>query len=183
MIIETSSSTPPNFSFDLTSLILNSVGTTTVGVSGQSLGSSLATCNPVLFSTFDILKCMAGLFFLDTDQVSSLSNNLSNTLLHRFPVGYITRLVNILSGSATTTLPDIVLHMPASSPIGAGTSTLFSMDDGLNGAQAILATVAVSDSGGSIWSILDPVLTMLLTLILAMMVFHDITGVHKHSKR
>jgi len=65
-----------------------------------------------------------------------------------------------------------------SSPI-AGTSTVFQVDSALTGAGTLLTDTWKSDSGKTLWDLVDPLFTFVMSLVLIMMMVHDVTGIHK----
>lgn len=78
------------------------------------------------FSTFDVSKCIGALFIPSKAEVqASLKNFYENSLLKRFPFGYVTRVSNILNSTTTlTTLPGLTFTIPSGLPAGGDTLDL-----------------------------------------------------------
>lgn len=168
------------------------IGTTTVGDLLQeslneafsSLGSATSTqqtlksCSP-LSGDFSIIECVVGLFIPSGDDLHSLVRLFYDEFATRVPWGYVTRLVQVLGSNATTSIPALTLHLPASSPI-AGTSTpLGNIDSAITSASVILSTDIDNDAGGNIWDTVMPIVRIMFYLILMIMIVHDVTGIHK----
>lgn len=135
-------------------------------------------CNP--FSTFDIVKCIFGFFFLSDSQASGLITSLRNSILLKAPLGYITRLSDILASNATSTLPTLSVTIKDSSPFGG--EYYINFDQEFTEASALMESltsansfVVVSEPKG-IWDIFMPWLSLLGYIGLLFLMLRDIIG-------
>jgi len=165
------------------------VGTTTLGdrqaetldsvIDQMTLATStdhdLQSCN--LLSNFSITNCIVGLIIPSGEDFGALVDVVKNEILTRAPIGYATRLATILSGNATTSLPDITVHLPEGIPL-SGTTTIFRVDASIGEAVDILADTK-ADSGQTIWDVTTPLFKALIYMILLMLIINDVTGIHK----
>jgi len=137
----------------------------------NAVGSSTLNCFDSITGFFGTLvNCIGALVVPDGNLLYTDVQETADAAFHVIPIGYYARVVDILSAtSSTTTLPDIVLRLPSSSPL-SGTTTLFSMDSVFTNASTILEDDLVNpDNGKSIWDtimpILDPILYLLFLLV------------------
>jgi len=87
-----------------------STGTTTPMVSSY--------CNPL--GDFQFVNCLFGLFSFGASIVNEPIQSFLSNLTSRAPWGYAKRLIVILQGNATTTLPSIAFTVPSGFPVGEG---------------------------------------------------------------
>jgi len=159
----------------LNSNLINSIDQ--LGIATSTV-QSVSTCN--LLSGFSLTDCLVALFIPSSEDFVNLFSALQDEFLTRIPVGYVTRTVVILSGHATSTLPSLVLHLPAGSPL-AGTTTIFAVDPAITTATGLLTDEYKSDSGSNLWDLITPLFTLLMYIILAMLILNEVTGIH-HKK-
>jgi len=148
-----------------------------LGVATKTV-TSLQSCNPL--GSFSLADCVVGLFIPSAEDFVNLFAALQDEFLTRMPIGYVTRTVTILTNNATSTLPSLVLHLPAGSPL-SGTSTIFSVDESLTGATNLLTSEYTSDSGSNLWDIITPLFKVLIYLILFFIIINDVTGIHRKN--
>lgn len=99
------------------------------------------------------------------------------------PWGYVFRLVDILNATtSTTTLPTIAYDFASTSPM-ASIGTIHFDPFGAIQQSGTLINEMVSDRSDpkNVWQILMPVVNIFVYLVLGFMVFHDLTGIHKHD--
>jgi len=104
-------------------------------------------------------------------------------VLQKAPVGYITRLITILNGSATSSLPAISYTFGDDSPL-AGESASFDFNSTLANANGILTEDWVSNQEEpvSVWDIFMPLWNVLVYAVLVFMMVSQITGLYHHKK-
>jgi len=148
----------------------------------ETLTERLTTCNPL--GNFSMGDCIAGLFTLDPNSSQTLVDQFREMIATRAPVGYVTRLVDILtSETATSSFPVISFTFPSN--IGLGGQTLeFDFNETLEEAIDIASTTLVSgnDPQANVWDIIMPVIDSIMYLVLFMAIVHDVTGIHKKQK-
>jgi len=124
--------------------------------------------------------CIYGLFIPNTAQVKAVVDAYKENVFKKVPVGYVTRLVTILSTDATSTVPDLALELPGSLPV-SGTTHLLRVGTAIASSSAILLSVETDDSN-NIWDLAMPVINTIAYLALFLAIFHDVTGIrHKHN--
>jgi len=100
---------------------------------------SVIRCNPF---NFDITVCVLSLLYPSQEVLKSNFDRLRNDLLEKWPLGYVTRIIDILNASTTTSIPVINATIPTGIA-GAG-STIY-LDP--NGAIDYILNASASDSG------------------------------------
>lgn len=141
-----------------------------------------SSCNPI--SGFDFIQCISGLLIPNQTQLGLAVNTLQTQVLQKAPVGYITRLITILNGSATTSLPLISYTFGTESPL-AGETLDFNFNSTLASANTILTQDWVSNNSEdpqNIWTIFMPLWNILVYAVLIMMIVSEITGIYHHKK-
>lgn len=149
----------------------------------ETLTERLDTCNPL--GNFSVIDCLAGLFTLDSASAENLLTQFREMIGERAPIGYVTRLVTIMtSETATSSFPMISFTFPAGIGL-AGETLQFDFNDILSDSAEIASSTLVSGADGTsnVWDVLMPTIDIILYLVLFMAIVHDVTGVHKHTKK
>lgn len=156
--------------------IENSFASTTL----STLTARLDTCNPL--SNFSMVDCLVGLFTLDPTSSEVLINQFRSSIAEKVPIGYVTRLVTILTTeTATSSLPTIAFTFPSQLPLG-GETLNFDFNQILSDSKDIASSTLVTEGGENVWDILMPIIDIIFYLILFFVILNDITGIHKNSK-
>jgi len=139
------------------------------------------SCNPI--SGFDFMQCISGLLIPNGPQMDTAVNTLKQQVLVKAPVGYITRLIEIIGGSATSTLPEISYTF-GSGPL-EGQEFAFDFNGTLTQANTILTEEWVSDQEEpqNIWDIFMPLWNILVYAVLIVMMVSQITGIYHNQHK
>jgi len=167
---------------NLDQFIYDMASTTAAILSDPGVFEDVAeSCNPI--SGFDFTQCISGLLVPNASQLSVAVNTLQTQVLQKAPVGYITRLITILNGSATSSLPAISYTFGSESPL-AGEVVSFDFNDTLASANGILTEDWVSNQAEpmSIWDVFMPLWNVLVYAVLVFMMVSQITGLYHHKK-
>jgi len=157
-------------------LISDIASTTAAFSSSVSVGNY---CNII---GFDLLNCMSALIVPSSADVSSVFNQAKNGVLAVWPIGYLTRTAVILSGTATSSLPDFSISIPATFP-GAGASLDLTPWNEIMGDSSILGmatdtlhAVSGSASGKTIRQIVEPGWDNIVYIVFAIVVLSELLG-------
>lgn len=145
------------------------------------LSANLDSCSPL--GDFNIATCLTALILPDTLQVQALITTLRTNIFTKAPQGYVTRLIDILGNQATTSLPTISYTFDGNSPL-TGETVEFDFAGTMAEASVIIndTWVSSSDDPQSAFEIIMPLWNLFVYFIMALMIFHDLTGIHKHKK-
>jgi len=114
-------------------------GTTTSGIAT----STFEACYP---SAFNLVGCAKGLIIPSPQAISLVLAQAKDGFLSYFPFGYVSRFYNIISGTATTTLPNLSITVPAGFPASGDTLNL-TMWGKLMGPGSYLSTATSTVTG------------------------------------
>lgn len=153
---------------------------------GTILASTTArwkdACNPFQFSsTFNFGDCLTLTIWAGSDAFSENFTIIKQTP----PWGYAFRFIDILSNNATSTpLPAISYDFASSSPMSAVGTIHFDPFDLIAQSGTLINEMSSDRSDHlTVWQILMPFVRIFVYLVLAYLIFHDITGVYSHSIR
>lgn len=114
-------------------------GTTTAGIAT----STFEACYP---SAFNLVGCAKGLIIPSPQSISLALGQAKDGFLSYFPFGYVSRFYKIISGTATTTLPNLSITVPAGFPASGDTLNL-TMWGKLMGPGSYLSTATSTVTG------------------------------------
>jgi len=147
---------------------------------GQSLVSALLTGT----TTMPVINCDVRGFNLENCLISLIVPPSSvlkadlDELRSKSPFGWLYRIVSLMGGSATTTLPVLSYTFQSDSPLSG---QVYSFDTNQYMTQAAaLVTEAKSNISGNqktVWDILEPVVDLFIYLVLLFAMLHDISGI------
>lgn len=155
----------------------NSFASTTLSV----LTDRLNTCNPL--GNFSMMDCLAGLFTLDPQSSGAVIEQFRSLIATKAPMGYVTRLVDIITAqTATTSLPIISVTFPTGLPL-AGKVLDFDFNQILADAGEIASSTLVSSSNPNenIWTVVMPFVNTVFYLLLFFLIINDITGMYRNK--
>jgi len=146
----------------------------------------LEACRISFSGTFALGTCLAQLLavvFIPSDRNwEEFRDVLSNGIIHKFPLGYVTRMIEIVGGNSTSTLPLINVTMKEDSPFPG--SFHFNPETYIAEADTLVRTsftsdLGVVDNGGApqnVWDIIMPDLTILAWILLVFRIFYEVIG-------
>jgi hypothetical protein len=152
------------------------------GLNATSSSVLASTCNPVGLN-FDIRQCSSFMLVPDGASMRTTINDLRDGLFVRFPMGYVTRFVDIFANTATSGIP----AWTASVQIGAGNTTTpeittITVDpsDMIAGGASLLESVHDPITNKSPRDVFYPMVQLVVALGVLMTIVADLTGSHKH---
>ncbi len=154
----------------------NAIFGSSTATSTSALASS---CNPI--SGFNVTNCLAFLFIPDSKQVKDTMTSFQNGVLTRFPIGYVTRFVSIVSNPATSTLPTFTVNLQLGAT--ASTSLTFDMQDTITGAGSLLDSITDPFHGKTLREVVEPFVLLFVALLVILNIVADITGSHKGGNK
>ena len=142
-----------------------------------------STCNPL--GDFDIRLCATFLLIPDPQAMASTTKNIRDGILTRFPIGYVTRFVEIISNPATSTLPTFTANImigPA-----ASTSLTFDIDDTLQGGADLINSITDPFHGKGFREVTEPFVQFVIYGLVIIAIIVDLShgrgGGGRHSHR
>jgi hypothetical protein len=98
------------------------------------------------------------------------------------PWGYVFRFIDILNATtSSTTLPTIAYTFASSSPL-AGIDIHFDPFGSIAQAGTLINQMTSDRTDHqTVWQIMMPIVNIFVYLVLAFMIIHDLTGIHKHA--
>lgn len=152
---------------------------------GATTTQAFATsCNPISGS-FSVSDCLVYLFLPNQNDLQALIAFAQTNILARAPWGYASRLVTILtdtaSSTASTDLPTYVINFPSSSPLYNDPMT-FNMQEMLDTGSSTLNGVTDPISGKTAKEILEPYIELFIAISALIIMFHDIMAMGKYNK-
>jgi len=127
-------------------------------------------CNP---TSFHLTACLVSIIWPSNSSIQSFLASIQGQFLSKPPFGYITRTLAIFNSTATSTLPELSVTVPAGYP-GAGESVDFSAWNVL-GTGSILDT-ATSTDGRTFREVAEPYWLLLLGFFMGLAILHDLLG-------
>jgi len=147
------------------------------------LASSTPFYTACQIGSFNLADCFVGFFAWDTPTMSNQFNLFTDELTHNAPLGYITRVFDILSASTTATTTDLILafSFPNSLTGFGGDAVSFNISQGIRDADSILRTSFPLKSGGNVtlWDVLMPILKVIMAIMIIFYVIHRLLNVKR----
>ena len=152
------------------------------GLNATSTEALSRTCNPL--NAFDIRQCALYLLVPSGDALNTIMTSLKEGILTRFPWGYPTRLVVILTGQNVASLPTFTVYIPTgnSEDENASTSLAFDPSDMLLGGASIIAGIEDPRHGQTARDIFEPLVLLMVALAVIFTIASDVMGSHKHAQ-
>ena len=156
----------------------------TTGSFDPTFGKSfdLTSCNPL--GNFNIGQCIYNLIFPNNVIFPIAFNEAKDEFGTRAPWGYVTRVINILIATTTSTsMPTIDYSFASSSPMSSIGNIHFEPFT-LIAQSGTLINEFKSDRSDSktVWEIFMPFINMFIYIVLLFMIIHDLTGIHGHRQ-
>lgn len=131
----------------------------------------LAVCSP-FSGDFDIADCLLLLIIPPTATLQTMGDSLVNNALRVFPLGYITRMLEIITLSTPLTPPALTYTYGTSAPTDIqGMTVSFQIFDGFT----LIPTILADDgSGKDVWGIVMPYFNTIIALGVLGVILMDI---------
>jgi hypothetical protein len=131
------------------------------------------SCNPL---AWDTQLCLSYLLLPSAADMTNTMLGLKDMVLTRVPWGYASRVVSIMSSSATTALPafTVNLHLGAGSLAPATSSLSFAPDDMLAGGIALAGGITDVTYGKTAREILEPLIKLIFALLVIFIITNDL---------
>lgn len=152
------------------------------GSASSTIESLNDSCNPFSLGDFSALRCAYLLVVPDAETLSVMYQDLNEKILTKAPLGYVTRLVSILTSTTTTALPTISYTTASTSMFGTMTFE-FDPFGALTASTSPLNYTSDQSQPKTIWQIMEEVVNITIYLMLFFMIVHDITGVSRHKNK
>ncbi len=153
------------------------------GLTATTTAALAASCNMISFS-FNMFDCLTYLFIPSLSDFSALIDYAQLNIFNRAPWGYGTRMISILTNSATSTastdLPTFVFTFPSNLNTGIDPLT-FDMQDMLDQGSTTINGITDPISGKSVREITEPYILLIIAISAMIIVFHDIMGMGRHT--
>ena len=153
--------------------IFNELNGNLASTSATSSAVSLASCNPL---AFDVTTCLTSLFVPDSGQLNDSFKSFYNGVATRFPIGYLTRFIAILSGGATTTLPAYTVNLYTAA--STTTALTFDIGDTITGAGNLLDSIKDPTYGKTLKDVCMPFVQLGVALMVLFSIIQDVTKAH-----
>lgn len=154
------------------------VDTTNAGLDILTSSSTVSYASCSTWTGFNLLDCSALLFGWQTASMDALFWRFANDFKYTAPIGYVTRVFDILTASSSTST-DIILafSLPADSSM-PGDAFSLNISQGLRDADALLRTPFPMKTGSDLdlWDIVIPIFQVLFATAYIYYVIHRLTG-------
>lgn len=148
-------------------------------VQSTTSAAVLNTCNP-LSGAFNAGTCAYGLVVPNSSDLQTVWDKFQQFVLYKFPWGYATRLVAILSTTAATTTDPITIVMPATTALAGYTYTVDPIGE-LSVATADLNGITNPYTGHGVKDVAEPFVQFFVALSVLIIVFHDVMAMGHSS--
>ena len=160
-----------------------SVSSAVAAINATSTDAYLTSCDLL---TFNLDNCLFALFYPEQGTFSAMVSQETNEFITRAPWGYATRMISILtdtaSSTATSTLPTFTAAFASDSPM-YGHDLTFNMQDMVTGGSNLVSNIPDPISGLTLRQIIEPWIQLFIALSAIIIIFHDIMGMGNHSIR
>lgn len=129
-------------------------------------------------STASLPACIKDLVGWPTDAIIASLTDSVGTFIEAFPIGYVTRFVKIVSGSATGTVPVLTLSLPQDliGGQGLGGTTTIDFQAAMDSSANVLDTP--DQYGNSFWSVVMPIWQVFAYTSLVIAIILHAIGAH-----
>lgn len=148
-------------------------------LTGTTTGANtILNCSNLLSG--GLTPCLTSIFVPNAQVLSADMQRFRDGFLSVWPLGYVTRFVEITLTTATSSLPTISYTTASSSMFGVIDIDLDPFGS-LASADSPMNYTSDSLEGKTIWEIMEQPITIVVYLMLLFMILHDLTGVAKHN--
>jgi len=141
------------------------------GLTATSSEALASTCNPLNLN-FDIRQCIVFLTVPDANSLAEVIGLAREGILTRWPWGYGTRFIQILTNSPTSTLPVVVV--PILTNTGNDTTLTFDFGDMVAGGGALLDSVSDPVYGKNVRDVFEPFIILFISLLVVIIIVNDL---------
>jgi len=141
------------------------------GLNATSSEALASTCNPLNLN-FDIRQCIVFLTVPDANSLAEVIDLAREGILTRWPWGYGTRFIQILTNSPTSTLPVVVV--PILTNTGNDTTLTFDFGDMVAGGGALLDSVSDPVYGKNVRDVFEPFIILFISLLVVIIIVNDL---------
>ena len=176
--------TPPTIYDEVsTTTNANGIGVTQLPTPAEIDLAIAENCNP--FSSFwSVATCASYLFFPNPTAAANNVAILRDTLLTKFPLGYITRMYDIITAEGTTTIPALSYTWPSDGGPLSGATWTIDVDNYMAQAKTLTdEMVSTNDDPKNVWEIMMPFVNIFLALYVLYNILHDIIGIDLMNKK
>lgn len=149
-----------------------------MGQASSTINTSV--CNPIS-GNFSILPCMSILFVPQPTQIQSTVATLKAGILSKLPWGYATRLIVILSGQASTSLPVVTVNIQTSSSTATQLPYTFNPGEMIAGAAGVLDSTRDPVDNKNWRDVFGPYVQLLVALFVVIIIWHDVMAMGHSS--
>lgn len=154
-------------------------------VGATTTDAALKTCLPVP-GFFSLTDCLSVLFYPNQGQLQSVFDTAKNGFLHAIPLGYVTRVVDIMNSEATSTLPILSYTFAANYPLPAFASTTYAFNPWpyfyQNGSLVKDELKSTGNNPKNVWEIMEPLVDFIVYFALLVAILNDVTHIHRNSQ-
>lgn len=154
--------------------LIDSVASSTLAIQSNISNK----CNII---SFDLLSCISGLFIPTAQDFKPTLDNLKTNVLTVAPWGYVTRFMSIVAGTATSTLPSLIIDFshapPAEAALASGASLNLTPWDKLMGPGSIFSQATSTYDGKSFRDIVEPGWNMFIGVLFGIIIITEIIGI------
>ncbi len=156
------------------------------GLSSSTINTSV--CNPIS-GNFSVIPCVSILFIPSPTELTHSMNVLHDTVLAKWPWGYVTRLVAIMTDSsmASSSLPAYVTKVDLRG--GGDVSgdmeniTIDPQDMLVGGASLVDSIQDTHGYGVTFRDVAEPIAKLVIALFVLSIIWHDLLGIVNHRRR
>lgn len=170
----------PTFIGNLTQNGFNILNGTMASSTATSSLALVAQCSPFADAGFNMVNCLSGLLIPDSNQIQQTIQGARDGILSRLPWGYFTRFAEIMSNTATSTLPSWNVTVALNNADDT-TNLAFNPAEMLAGGAALVDTIADPYYGKTARDIFEPMIQLSVAFMVILTLAADITSSHKHD--
>jgi len=148
------------------------------GLDAQTVASSTVSANFCNFYGFDMGQCILHLFIPTQDKMLDFWEEFRDSILTKFPLGYITRFVTIMWGGVEPVQPPPISYSFGSSAPQAfqdltnGDPIEFQIFDHFDVVNEIRSD---QDDTTTLWDVVDPVVKLLVSMAILVVILGDMS--------
>lgn len=136
----------------------------------------------ILGGAFNLSDCFRVLLYPTAAQWQLVYDSLERAILFKFPFGYVTRIIDIVTDDSPSVLPTIDLNLPSSLPAGfAGMHIEFDPWQYMSSTTNFIGEMEDPNTGQGIQEIFEPLVQMLVYGVCLVIIWGDLTKVGENA--